>query len=148
MKESLIVLGLLGLVVFLALLQPQFPSVPFQTVALGEESGLRSQEALVITTEEGWQELWERHVSSSRRPPPLPQIDFSTEMVIALFGGSQPEGVLLQITRIEKRPGRLLVHYALSGPACSKCALPTGLVQPFHIIRLERLDLPVVFSRD
>lgn len=78
----------------------------------------------------------------------MPQLDFSAEMVIALFGGLQSEGVLLQITRIEKRLGRLVVHYVLSGPACSKCSLPTGLVQPFHIIRLARLDLPVVFSRD
>lgn len=147
-KEILIAVGLLALGVLVALLQPSVPTIPFQTVAFGEESGVKSWEALVITAQEQWQELWVYHASYSRHPPPPPEIDFSREMVIALFGGIQPEGSLLQIAKVEKRQDRLVVRYTDGGLSCSKCSLPRGMVQPFHIVRLERTDLPVAFSRD
>lgn len=147
MRELYIVVGLLGLAILLTLLQPQFPRVTFETIAAGEESGINSREALVITDQEQWEALWERHVSYDRNPPPLPQVDFSEEMVIAIFAGTKSEGYMVQITGIEQREEELAVHYFLSGPSCTKCALPTGMTQPFHMVKLERLNLPVVFQR-
>jgi len=142
--------GLLGLAVIFALvlLQPSVSTVPFQTIAFGEESGVKSWQTLVLTEQEQWEELWKEHVSYTRHPPPMPQVDFAKEMVIAIFGGIQAEGSLLRITKVEKWRDRLVVHYTVDEPSCSKCSLPTGMVQPFHIIKLERTDLPIVFARD
>jgi len=87
MKELIIVIGLLSLAILLTLIQPQFPRVPFETIAIGEESGVRSQEELVISDQTQWEALWQQHMSYSRNPLSLPQIDFTEEMVIAVFGG-------------------------------------------------------------
>lgn len=48
MKGLPIVVGLLGLAALFSLLQTTFPRVPFETIAIGEESGLSSQEALAV----------------------------------------------------------------------------------------------------
>jgi hypothetical protein len=85
-------------------LQDLTPSVyvPFKTIAIGEESGVRSQEELVISDQEQWEALWQQHMSYSRTPLSLPQVDFTEEMVIAVFGGIESEGYMLRITRIER----------------------------------------------
>ena len=101
----------------------------------------------MITDQAGWETLWQQHMSYSHNPLPLPQVDFAKEMVIAVFGGIKSEGYMLQITKIEQEKGELVVHYSLVGPCCTKCSLPTGMIQPFHIVKLERLELPVIFRR-
>lgn len=147
MKELLIAFGLLGLAVLLSLLQPQSPRVPFETITAGEKSGIRSQEELVITDQGQWEALWQQHMSYNRNPLPVPHVYFTEELVVAVLGGTKSEGYMLRITGIERREGQLMIYYILIGPSCTKCVLPTGMVQPFHIVKLERQELPVVFLR-
>jgi hypothetical protein len=84
---------------------------------------------------------------SNRRPLlPLPPIDFSKEMIIAVFLGEQPTGGhRITIHDLEKTPARLQVNVQID--AADKDAVVTmALTQPFIIIKTARTTLPVEFG--
>ena len=77
--------------------------------------------------------------------PPPPSVDFSHDMVVALFMGERPTGgYAIEITRIERTDHGLSVHYRTSRPDPS--AIQTqALTQPFHLVTVPRVDDPVTF---
>src|SRR3989304_4931964 len=102
--------------------------VSFVTVARGE-----------------WAGLWARHVGPSAAPPP---VDFSAEMVVAVFAGERPTtGYGVDVTQVLSTDRGLQVKYR-------ERTLPAGaLVRPvvtatFHIIRLPRFQGPVHILRE
>jgi len=116
--------------------------VPFSTVDQGTSSGIKEQAFLVIKTEREWRGLWSRHRASE--PPP---IDFSREMAIAIFIGEQRTGGFqVEIRNVEDKGGFLKVVVQTIAPVPGSSVLQV-LAQPYHIIKLERKEIPVRFSR-
>jgi hypothetical protein len=117
--------------------------VPFATIAVGKSSGVQQSLQAVIRDRGAWLTLWRRHAGG---PAPLPPVDFTREMVIALFDGASPPPRTVMIARIDRGPERLTVRYTVR-----ELPLPDaeGLspTAPFHIVRVARSPLPVSFSR-
>lgn len=60
----------------------------------GQHSGVKENRAVVVRDQQQWRELWSRHDAST----PAPEVDFSKENVVAVFGGETPTaGVKIQI---------------------------------------------------
>lgn len=119
----------------------------FSTVERGVSSGIRERAQRVIGTVEEWRALWASHYSTALSPPPLPPIDFSREMIIAVFMGEQRTGGFsLEIKKVEEREGRLQVPFLEHSPAPGSPVLQV-LTQPYHMIRLPRTELPVQIVR-
>jgi protease stability complex PrcB-like protein len=77
----------------------------------------------------------------ARQPP----VDFSRDMVVALFMGERPTGgFAIEVTRIERTDSGLSVHYRTTRPDPAAMQ-PQALTQPFHLIALPRSDDPVTF---
>jgi hypothetical protein len=115
-------------------------SVGFQTVlkaALpGESPSLPEQEA--IRDRATWQAAWtELHHGN---PPPLPEIDFSREMVILALGPGCCSEV--EIFSVLHERGELVVSLRVKESSNTVCALPDFTV---HAVRLPRIDDPVRF---
>ena len=119
-------------------------SIHFQTVINGENSGITKPQRLVIKTQEEWQTLWKKH--SALEPNSPPHVDFTRNMVIAVFKGETNWSVPPKIKKVEKREGFLLVTIDESLPPSSYLGPAAPFAQPFHIIRLERNTLPVRFE--
>lgn len=120
-------------------------SVAFTTVSLGPQSGIHAPTALVVRTTSEWQALWRRHASGApqaRTVPPV--VDFSRDMVVAAFAGEVTNGSRFGILKVIPEANRLVVLVRLMGPPGPERGDETP-VTPFHIIRLPRSLLPVVF---
>ncbi len=121
---------------------PNGPDVPFVTVATGRTSGIRQPLQVVIRERDAWLVLWRRHTGPAAGAPP---VDFTREMVIAVFGGAGAGARTVTITRIARGPERLTVWYVVAERQPLPDAGDQTPAAPFHIVRLARSPLPVSF---
>jgi len=121
-------------------------AVPFQSIDQGVRSGVHDARQEVVKDSEQWQKLWQEHVTGLINQPVMPVVDFTQEMVIAFFLGQQPTaGYTVTITKIVLEEGsRLIVHVIKTVPLPGSMLLQV-LTQPYHIVKLHRLDLPIEF---
>ena len=102
------------------------------TVARGSMSAITEPREVVVRSSAEWNALWKEHGSTQ----PLPAVDFSKELVAAVFLGSRPtggfsvevvgarvEGDALVFEYVEQRPGRDSI-------------VTQVLTSPFHIVKL------------
>jgi hypothetical protein len=146
-KDALSVV--LVLLTLAALLVPAYAAkrrVEFETVAKQGMSSHREKQNYVITNTADWANLWNKAFETSNRVPPLPEIDFTERMVIAVFRGTTPDPCHdVKITKLIETEGVLKVHARekLPGRGCG-CVAVIGA--PFHIIVIPKTGKPVVFK--
>jgi hypothetical protein len=105
-------------------------------------SAITGPREVVVRSSADWNALWKEHGSTQ----PVPAVDFSKELVAAVFLGSRPtggfsvevvgarvEGDALIVEYVEQRPGR--------GSIVSQM-----LTSPFHIVKLPAHKGPVRFQ--
>jgi len=112
----------------------------------GYHCGYTEPSTLVIQTEDGWKEVWQR-VHRLRLPrPELPQIDFQKEMIIAVFMGKRSSGGYdIEIVRITETREEILVDVKEKEPPPGSLRT-MALTQPYHIVVIRRSPLPVRFQ--
>jgi len=119
----------------------------FRTIAQGPQSGIRTASEFVIRSRSEWEALWRRHTAGTPQARATPRdVDFSREMVIAVFAGEVSVGSRFGIARITRRADQLLVVVHLRGRPGPE-PVDVEPATPFHIIRLPHLTLPVVFEK-
>jgi hypothetical protein len=118
-------------------------AVTMRTIDKGVESGIDSARQATARTPAEWAALWKAHAAGR----PLPAVDFSREMVIAVFMGSRPTaGYAVEIVGAELRGGTLTIAYRETTP-------PTGamtaqvLVAPYHLAAVPRHQGAVAFEK-
>jgi hypothetical protein len=117
-------------------------AIPFSTVERGFHSEIREAISTVFRSEDRWKRFWMRHAASEPHP-----IDFSKEMAIAVFMGEQQTGGFsLDIQQVEDKSGllKVLVHIT---KADQETIIPHVLTQPYHIIKLQKMDVPIRFAK-
>jgi len=119
------------------------PTVPFVTVVEGRASGVHEPAQVVIRDQAAWLALWRRHMGAVDGP--FPVINFSRDMVMAIFGGESREQRRVTIRRIVREPDRLEVWYALVAVRPLPNAEEVAPMVAFQIVRLARSPLPVKF---
>jgi protease stability complex PrcB-like protein len=123
-------------------------TVPFSTLAKGPVSGVDQPTQIVVRSQNDWAALWSRHVRTQTPPPPPPSVDFSRDMVVALFMGQRPTGgYAIEVTQIERTDAGLAVRYRTRRPDPSSMQMQV-LTQPYHLITVPRADDPVTFVAD
>jgi len=118
--------------------------VPFVSIGRGTTSRIADPLEIVIQSEQEFLAFWTQHAPSDAPPPP---VDFATDLVVGIFAGQRPTaGYQVEIMRVERGGTGIHVIYQIKSP--SKDALVAQmLTQPFHLIRLPRLNLPIQFKR-
>jgi hypothetical protein len=118
--------------------------VPFVSIGEGTASGIADPREVVVRSEQEWKTLWRQHAPSVPLPPP---VDFTKEIVVGVFAGQRPTaGYRVEIFRVERESRGLSVVYRVEGPA-KDAMLAQMLTQPFKLVRLPGLGLPVRFKR-
>jgi hypothetical protein len=150
MKKTPIVLGIIIVIVIalvVALLRPaNGPSpavavVPFTPLAQGSESAVTSRVNYLITSQDQLNELW----GFLDQPPPIPSINFNTNVVIAIFGGEFPTtGYSVAVAEVVDGDSRL-VKVELAKPDQS-CVLAQSTTTPYQVVELPKTSLP--FTHD
>jgi anti-sigma factor RsiW len=107
----------------------------------GYSSNVRDFATLVIKDAPAWAELWSRHDPSA----PVPEIDFSRNMIAAVFQGTQPpRPCCIKITGSIREGSRLIVFYSDNDTVVQPDEEPTG---SFHMKAMEKSDGSVVFKK-
>ena len=119
-------------------------SVPFYTLAKGEDSGAKLEDGRAITTAAQWQNFWSLHTQSDEEPP---EIDFEERIVLVGGVGVRNEaGDSVEIRRVLPTDGRSVVELfeRVPGDFCSPAA---KVHTPFHIVVAPTVPLPVEFTQ-
>jgi len=152
-------LGLLSIII-LSVFYHKKDTLPKETVSFttiiqdSPEIGLgeyQNQEFLVIRTVSVWETIWNAKVGYLFKPTQLPPVvDFSSEMVIAVFYGKTYEWShnpkrMIEIKEINKQGTKISVEVIMDNKPQYKThpGPPPLAMSPFHIIRLARNTLPI-----
>jgi hypothetical protein len=139
------------LVVSFLLLPSFIPStgidVPFEEIDKWWISGYESRDNLTIRDDETWETLWTEMESIHSHPADLPKINFTREMIIAVFQGERgSSGYWTNITRIIMTNAYYVVYVDEIHPG-ETCILLAVMTYPYHIVKISDLplNLPVQF---
>jgi hypothetical protein len=79
----------------------------------GDLSLVDGPQQVVVRTPAEWEALWRRHAPDR----PLPMVDFTREMVVAVFAGSRPTaGYSVDVVEASRAGDALLVRYRVTRP--------------------------------
>ncbi len=121
-------------------------AVPFATVAAGTASGIRTITLVVIRSPAEWTRVWHKHTAGTQgKDTAEPTIDFTEEMVIAVFAGEVSLDTRATIIKIVKEKQQLRVLYRIGTFQPGPTPLDLAAATPFHIVRLARSLYPVAF---
>jgi hypothetical protein len=113
---------------------------PFENIEESEFLAVTEPDARVFLDEDEWKAFWTDHSEEE-----APDVDFAQEMTIGLFWGSGYSGCTNRAEAIrEVREGnsRVVVEVGPLG-SLGDCDM---VVLPNQVIRLDRIDKPVVFE--
>lgn len=117
----------------------QVLNLSFETISRSIDSGYENHEYLVIENSEEWERIWMPEWS-----PPL-EVDFSTNLVIAAFmGGRATGGYEILIEQIIDTENEIIVDVKETYPG--RIYVTEAFTLPFHIIKVERVQKPIVFE--
>ena len=106
----------------------------FETIAKNTRSGVREPLQVVVRSPEQWKTLWNKHVAPDPISPPVPAVDFTNNIVAAVFSGEKPTGgYAVEIIAAEKSDGALLIYYREMSPRPGTIVTQV-LTQPFHMV--------------
>ena len=117
-----------------------------RTIAKGDQSNIDDARQVLVRSEAEWTKLWNQHAPDHQRPA----VDFSKQMVVAVFMGSRPNaGFSTAIVSATATPsGTLLVRYKETRPATGAISAQI-LTFPYHIVAISKADVKdVKFEKD
>jgi hypothetical protein len=114
-------------------------------VAYSAFSGYGAATTLVVRDRDTWQATWNQIHGPLSPIPPLPVIDFSTEMVVvAALGGKPSSGYDIVLTGASEADGMITVDVVTNSPG-PNCVTLTVVTAPLDLARMPRRDATVLF---
>ena len=108
-----------------------------RTVEKGDQSNVEDARQVLVRTDAELRQLWQQHAPDRA----VPKIDFSREMLVAVFMGSRPNaGFSTAIVSATAAAGVLMVRYTETRPAPGLVAAQI-LTFPYHIVAIPKADV-------
>lgn len=121
-------------------------TIEFQTIGKGYISGHENQANCVINDADEWADVWNQHVQIFFPQSPPPEVDFSNTTIIAVFMGQfNTGGYGIEVKEISDTGSAVVVRAEKSHPG-KGCIVTTALSQPYHIVKVDKIDKPVTFE--
>lgn len=116
-----------------------------ETIARGTTSGIGAHppQVRVARSNEEWQALWQEHAGDVDIAPPDVEIDFQTEMVVGVFDSRETSGYGIGISSFWTLTSTEVILPVMLLEPGEDCSVEQRPTQPFHIVKLRRVDLPV-----
>lgn len=119
---------------------PQSGDIPmeYETLGMGSESGVTGRLLTTFDNAQDFESFWAEHTSNTNDPLPLPNVDFRSEMVAALFWGQRTsDGFFLGVTSVsltDSNDPEATISYNLE---CAGGTADTILTQPHQIVKFS-----------
>jgi hypothetical protein len=121
------------------------PNCEQRRVSFAGISGISDSLRIVIRDAEAWRKVWELINSPVSPKPPLPEIDFSREMVLVVALGTRPTGGYgIIVDRAYQRDDRIEIIVRKQTPG-KTCGTTQAITQPVDIVRLPKSKRLMVF---
>jgi hypothetical protein len=152
MKTKLLAVEILCSLVCIAAAAFSQAEIKFTTLLVQSQSGHAQKKNYVIRSQAEWQKLW-RQVQGEQflrnragLDSALRKIDFSKQMIIAVFQGEKPTGGYgIAVNKLVRNAKQLEVFIEEKSPG-PDCFTTQALTYPYHIIVTEASALKVVFT--
>jgi len=109
-------------------------NTPMRPIDKGLTSQMDDGRQAVVRTDAEWSRIWTLHAGERTRPA----VDFTRDIVLALFTGTRPTaGFTAEITGVREDGGTLVVSYKETRPAPGGVAAQL-LTSPFHIVAVPK----------
>ena len=129
-------------VLVLSLAAAMQPAESVRTIEKGAQSNIDSARQAVARNDAELAALWKSH----NYDKPAPKVDFSREIVVAVFMGSRPTaGFSVEILSAAERGGQMVVTYREKAPPADALTAQV-LTSPYHIAAIAKTEKPVVFT--
>ena len=110
----------------------------FTTIGKGAFSGIKACFQRVITSPVEWDDFWQQHKSNVDSPPPIPEVDFTQNQVVAVFAGEKPKGNFsVEIISVEVTDKQIDITVKYDQPVLNAVVPPVD-TQPYHIIKIPQ----------
>lgn len=118
----------------------------FTTVAQDAFSGIRARRNVVIRTAPAWAALWALHSAGRSPAPPLPAVDFSTHMLVAIFAGDTRGCREFEIRKVDVAGGKIAVDYEDRDITPSTICV-AAITNPMHVVAVPLIEADVAFNQ-
>ena len=116
-------------------------NVYFETIDIGYYCAHRERRDYIILTQQEWDDFIKSYCSFSEAP----DIDFSSNIVLAVFMGEQfTGGYRIEIMNISENLVYIRVYIRETSPSPGM-GVTQALTQPYHIVKLNRIPKFIVF---
>jgi hypothetical protein len=113
----------------------------------GVNSGVRDPRTVIVESADMWQALWTEHTAGMQPMPPLPDVDFSRNLVIGVFAGQKATaGYGIEIIETRASPTSLTVLYRETIPDTTAIPAQTP-TQPYHLEVIPKSNLLIQFKK-
>ncbi|HET97564.1 MAG TPA: protease complex subunit PrcB family protein [Desulfurivibrio alkaliphilus] len=120
--------------------------VAFSLLRSGQASGVDDERLTVMREQAAFADLWQEHAAAFSPPPIQPEVDFSQDMVVAVFLGRRATGGhSLTVTEIRERSASFLVKLRATLPE-EGCTVSDNPSQPYQMVVVPRSTKVVAFS--
>jgi hypothetical protein len=117
----------------LLLMMLQAPT-PMRSIDKGLDSQVDDARQATVRSAAEWEKLWKQHAGERVRPA----VDFSKDMVVAVFLGSRPTaGFSVEIVGAHADGSALIVQYRERRPAAGGITAQV-LTSPYHIVAMPK----------
>ena len=125
------------------------PLIRFRTDSIAFEfsSGVGQAQNFVIKDAAAWNDLWQRIYATQTPVPPLPDVDFNTQLVVAsAIGGKPTGGYDVLLTGAAQDASGLVIAVRATSPG-AHCIVTQAFTQPIDIARLAKTGGDVRFEQ-
>jgi hypothetical protein len=115
-------------------------SLPMRSIEKGVTSNMDDARQATARSADEWAKLWNLHAGERTRP----NVDFSRDVVVAVFMGTRPTaGFSIEIVGVREDGPALVVSYKETRPAPDSVAAQV-LTSPFHIVAVPKGTTTIV----
>lgn len=120
-------------------------NLTFATVAKESFSAINSPRTVVIRNQIAWATLWAQHTAKRTPRPPLPKVDFTTQMLVGVFAGDLKGCHEFAIQGVNIENGQIIVNYDNRDITAQTICI-AAITNPMHVVAVPSIDAQVVFN--
>jgi hypothetical protein len=118
------------------------PVLPIQRVYYDDGGGYRDSVHLVVQDSMMWKQVWRQATSTQASPPPRPEVDFGSEILLVVGAGRMAPGDQIRVDSVGVRQGTFIAVVRIT----TECRSLAADVYPLEIVRARRPGKPVAFE--
>lgn len=121
-------------------------TLSLETLSRDAYSGHELRKNYIITDAATWKDIWAETLSDHPQMPEVPGVDFSTEMVLAVYMGRKTSGgYSTTIERVVETDDKLEVFVKETRPGRGMMTT-MALTNPYHAVKIQKSDKKVEFK--